>query len=133
LRLPLDGAPAATAPAAVDALFDADRARLAALSVLYVEDEPDIAESVQRLLASMGIRVDLNLGSGRDALELAAAQRRRPGGERVPVIVLSAYGTEDDHRATREAGVAAHLVKPVDPLQLARALLDASGRPGGVT
>ncbi len=156
LRLPLDGAPAATAPAAVDALFDADRARLAALSVLYVEDEPDIAESEQRLLASMGIRVvmcteadaalrriaeggfdvllsDLNLCSGRAALELAAAQRRRPGGERVPVIVLSADGTEDDHRATREAGVAAHLVKPVDPLQLARALLDASGRPGGAT
>lgn len=113
--------------------------------MLYVEEEAEIAESVQRLLASMGVRVvlctdadvalcriaeggfDLLL-SDLDLAPLATrlSSRRRPGGG-LPVIVLSAYGHEDNLRATRGAGIARHLVKPVNPLQLARALLDGSG------
>ena len=108
LRLPLDGAPAATAPAAVDALFDADRARLAALSVLYVEDDPDIAESVQRLLASMGIRVVMCTEAdaalrriaegGFDVLAWPACSRRS---RRFP-IAPGATASSDGWRAIRK-------------------------------
>jgi two-component system CheB/CheR fusion protein len=31
------------------------------------------------------------------------------------MVTLSGYGTEEDHRRSREAGCDTHLVKPVDP------------------
>jgi CheY-like chemotaxis protein len=37
---------------------------------------------------------------------------------RTKFIVLSGYGAEVDHMRSKEAGFAAHLVKPVDPQKL---------------
>lgn len=132
-------------------LTAAERAHLQGLRVLYVEDEPDIAEGGRLMLASLGASVelclgfaeacqrlerggfdvllsDLNLGGGHSAIELLGRLRALPHGRGVPALVLSAYGRADDREATRRAGFAGHLVKPVDATAVARALLDAAGR-----
>jgi CheY-like chemotaxis protein len=38
------------------------------------------------------------------------------------IIALTAWGQESDRRRTREAGMDAHLVKPVDPQALTAVL-----------
>lgn len=116
LRLPLDGGLAAAAPATGSLLSDANRARLLA----YTD-----ANAALRRIAKSGFEVLL------PPLTSAAAAtpptpRRICAGERVQVIVLlAAFGAEDNGRATRDVGVMAHLVRPVEALQLARDSLDA--------
>lgn len=129
-------------------LSDEERQRLSSLRVLYVEDEPDIAEGGRLMLAALQAQVrlalnfdqareairqggfdvllsDLDLGGGHTALELLPLLRAEPGGERVPAIVLSAYGTPDDLAHSAQAGFVAHLIKPSQAEDVARALLAA--------
>jgi CheY-like chemotaxis protein len=49
-----------------------------------------------------------------DGHGLAARVRSAPGGERVRLVAMSGYGTENDRRRSREAGFDHHLVKPCD-------------------
>jgi len=46
---------------------------------------------------------------------LAGALRQRPGCAGSALVAVSGYGQEQDRRLSREAGFAAHLVKPVAP------------------
>ena len=102
------------------------------LRVLLVEDHEDTAEIFERLLRRGGYVVhvansvqsalavepdafdlllsDLGLsdGSGLDLMR----ELRKTGD--VKGIALSGYGTEEDVRASKEAGFALHLTKPVD-------------------
>ena len=114
------------------------------LRVLLVEDHEDTAEIFARLLRRYGYSVEvassvssalaidatsfdlllcdvgLSDGSGRDLMR--TLRRARP----VSGIALSGYGTEDDLRASKEAGFAMHLTKPVDFAELLAAIAKLS-------
>jgi len=156
LLLPLVSSPVAEKPSGEAAELDAEeRARLAGLRVLYVEDEPDIAEGGQLMLSGLGASValcldfdaaservraggfdillsDLNLGDGHTAFELLALLRSLPQGREVPALLLSAYGSAEDRARSHEAGFIAHFVKPAEATRVARALLEAMALVDGV-
>ncbi|UUX96986.1 hybrid sensor histidine kinase/response regulator [Aquabacterium sp. J223] len=125
-----------------------EEARLRRLRVLYVEDEPDIAEPLREALVPRlgGLTVlhrfdealpavraggfdllltDLQLDAGRTGFELLRALQEHPGRERPPALVLSAFGSAEDRAATAAAGFVAHLVKPVVLAALLAALARA--------
>jgi two-component system, OmpR family, response regulator len=114
------------------------------LRVLVVEDSPACAESTAMLLRLFGHEA-LVARDGAAALALAAAgppdvvlldiglpgmsghevarllRAMRP--PRPPLLVaLTARGEESDRLASRDAGIALHLVKPVEPAELERLL-----------
>jgi DNA-binding response OmpR family regulator len=100
--------------------------------ILFVEDDPDTASAMSRLLTHCGYQVqtaasvdeavrswsggsfdllisDIGLpdGTGRDIL------RAISGAEQVRAIVISGHGLDEDVQESRSAGFAEHLVKPV--------------------
>jgi len=113
------------------------------LRVLLVDDNEDAVRSLEKLLSVLGYDA-LATTSGREALaqgaafgpdvvlldlgmpemdgfETAAAMRLEQWGRAVRIIALTGWGQQEDFRRTREAGFAAHLVKPLktyDLLQL---------------
>lgn len=110
------------------------------LRVLLVEDHEDTAEIFEHLLRRYGHSVhvansvqsalavdasafdlllsDVGLadGSGLDLMRTLKKARAIPG------IAFSGYGTEQDVRASKEAGFAVHLTKPVDFSELLKAI-----------
>jgi CheY-like chemotaxis protein/signal transduction histidine kinase len=116
----------------------------ARLRILVADDNADGADSLAMLLQAEG-HVVLTAPDGRRAIEVAEAFipdvilmdvampnldglaatreiRSRPWGLRIRIIALTAWGQETERRRTREAGMDAHLVKPVDPNALALVL-----------
>ncbi|MBV7538410.1 response regulator [Duganella sp. sic0402] len=104
--------------------------------VLVVDDNQDAADSLGELLAALGYRalvaydpaqalalvssgmpqvaiLDIGL-PGMDGFELAGHLRKLPGGEALKLVALSGYGQENDKTRSRQAGFAAHLVKPIN-------------------
>jgi len=112
------------------------RAPVRGLRVLVMEDNPDVARSMARLLAVAGhdVRVAQDGESGMsvarefapdailldiglpvvDGLQVARRIRQEPGLRKVLLIALTGYGREADRQATRDAGFDHHLAKPVD-------------------
>jgi PAS domain S-box-containing protein len=112
------------------------RAPARALRVLVIEDNPDVARSIARLLAVAGhdVRVaqdgESGVGAARefapdailvdiglpvvDGLQVARRIRQEPGLGNVLLIALTGYGQDADRQATRDAGFDYHLAKPVD-------------------
>ncbi len=150
VELPVPERPASPAVSQLGAMSVDQTAQLVGLRILYVEDEPDIAESGALMLSSLGLQVttclrfedararllnggfdvlltDLNLDGGHTGLELLQALREAPHGRAMPALILSAYGSDADRTATLAAGFAQHLVKPLDVNQLCGALLQALG------
>jgi signal transduction histidine kinase/ActR/RegA family two-component response regulator len=122
------------------------RAALHGMRVLYVEDEADLAEGTQLLLASLGLDVtlcttfhaaeqailsgpfdlfltDLMLDAGHSGLDLLP--KLRATGSVAPALVLSAFGMEADRRHSLSAGFVEHLIKPVPLVRLGQALIRA--------
>jgi CheY-like chemotaxis protein len=65
---------------------------------------------------------------GTDGYELIRQIRALEGPARdVPAIALTAYAGDGDRRRALEAGYQIHLAKPVEPLQLAAALVSVAG------
>ncbi|MES2598314.1 MAG: ATP-binding protein [Verrucomicrobiota bacterium] len=116
-------------------------AQMASLTLLVVEDHEATLNILKRLLQRDGHRVhaagsvaealvlasehdcdlvvsDLGLPDG-SGLDLMRTLRERRGWRG---IALSGYGTDDDVRQAREAGFAAHLLKPVEMDDLRRAI-----------
>jgi PAS domain S-box-containing protein len=116
--------------------------------ILLVEDNRDVADSLALLLGVKGhevrtaydglealdaarafrpdaVLLDIGLPN-LDGLEVARRLRQEPGLAGALLVALSGYGTEEDHRRSRESGCDAHLVKPVDPEVLLGVL--AAGR-----
>jgi DNA-binding response OmpR family regulator len=108
-------------------------------TVLVVDDEPTISEVVARYLERAGYDA-ATAGDGLEALRLAAERRpdlvvldvmlplldgievlRRlhaDGGERMPVILLTAKGEQDDKLAGLRSGADDYIVKPFSPSEL---------------
>ena len=57
-----------------------------------------------------------------DGYEVARRVRASAVGRNVRLVAVTGYGRSEDHRAILEAGFDEHLVKPVDPTNLARVL-----------
>jgi CheY-like chemotaxis protein len=52
---------------------------------------------------------------GLDGYGVATALRQHPATAKTHLIAISAYGSEEARRRTREVGFERHLTKPVDP------------------
>jgi two-component system CheB/CheR fusion protein len=111
--------------------------------VLVIEDNADAREMLRMALELDGHRVE-TAADGTSGVETAlrttpdlvlidiglpgldgyaVARRLRAAlGQRVTLVALTGYGQSEDRRRTSEAGFDAHLVKPVDPDVLSRAL-----------
>jgi CheY-like chemotaxis protein len=107
--------------------------------VLVVDDDPDSAESMARLLQHSGHEVDVAL-DGKTALQRARAKQPdvvlldicMPGMDgyevarqlramfqnKVQLVASTALGSEEDRKRCLEAGFDLHLVKPVDPTEV---------------
>jgi CheY-like chemotaxis protein len=116
-----------------------------------VEDNPDAREALALLLESWGHRVEqaadgltglevarttrpevalIDVGlPGIDGYALARELRRVPECACVCLIALTGYSRPRDRERGKEAGFDDYLVKPVDPVQLRRAL-EARGAAG---
>lgn len=112
--------------------------------VLLVEDHPEVAQAQALLLKAIHYSVTiardgyealamarsdlpdivlLDIGlPGLDGYEVAAALKADSETSSIRIIALTAYGTPDDLRRSRELGFEAHLVKPATLDQLRRAL-----------
>ena len=92
-----------------------------------VETAADGTSGVEAALGTTPDVVLIDIGlPGLDGY--AVARRLRAAlGHRVTLVALTGYGQSEDRRRTSEAGFDAHLVKPVDPDVLTRAL--ATGFP----
>jgi CheY-like chemotaxis protein len=115
---------------------------LAPLRVIVVDDNPDAADSLVRLLNARGHEAVAVYGP-RQALSLAGtiepdvvlldiglpeidgyevARRMRAAGSSWRLVALTGYGQADDVRRALEAGFDAHLTKPVTLAELEGAL-----------
>ncbi len=150
ITLPLTSETVAAAEAPSGRSFGEGDRTNAALRVLLVEDHEDTARSMSQLLARQGWHVrtadsvagalrsaevepfdvlvsDIGLpdGTGLDLMrQLAGRSAKTPKG-----IALSGFGMEQDVRSSREAGFAAHLVKPVNVKELIEAVQRVAGAP----
>ena len=120
--------------------------------VLVVDDNRDSAESLAALIGTLGHEVHL-AHDGQQALALArqlapdlvlldigmpgmngheVARRLRTDSALADMILiaLTGYGSEDDRRASHEAGFDGHLVKPIDFNALERILVGSPARRG---
>jgi PAS domain S-box-containing protein len=112
--------------------------------ILVVDDNRDAADSLAELLRMVGhdvllahdgaqavevatthrpdtVLLDIGL-PGMDGYEVARRLREQPDLVRTRLIALTGYGQASDRHATTEAGFEAHLVKPVDFVELERLL-----------
>jgi len=116
----------------------------AGMRVLVVEDNRDAADSLRLLLGLYGYEVavaysghdgvqaavqgrpdvvlcDIGL-PGLDGYAVARRLRQNPSTAKARLIAVTAYGRDEDRRRSHEAGFERHLVKPVGPDDLRRAL-----------
>jgi len=140
VRLPLQ----ARAPAPDPTPPSAPAAPIAPRRILVVDDQPDAAAMLARLLRRRGhevhvaadgpaaieiaiafrpesILLDIGL-PGMDGYEIARHLRARPETAACRLIALTGYGQDEDLRLARKAGFDHHLVKPTD-LEAIEALL----------
>lgn len=122
----------------------AETAARTSLKVLIVEDNSDSRELLEKLLeldgydvvaASDGVEgfaaivsqrpdvalVDIGLPR-MDGYEVARKVRAELPGSAIRLVALTGYGRVEDREAVLQAGFDEHLVKPVDPADLNRAL-----------
>jgi len=146
--LPRAEAPARPPPSAVPrivTLFEPG------LRVLVIEDNLDAAESLASLLRAQGLAthvghsaaeglriaqaiqpsvVLLDIGlPDMSGWEMARALRSQPWAGDTHIIAISGWAQEADKQRSTQAGVTAHLVKPVDPERLLRTIKRLTERP----
>jgi CheY-like chemotaxis protein len=137
-------------PVVVDA---AGLRRLVGLEVLVVDDDAGSREVVAGMLQGYGVKVTTADGgerafnllkqrpadvliadlampevTGIDLIQRVRELRSDQGG-RIPAIAVSAFASDTDRRLALQAGFDSHLAKPVEPEELALALLSAMARP----
>lgn len=128
-----------------------DQAAVTRRRILVVDDNRDAAASLSMLLKISGHETHL-AHDGLAAVEAVAALhpdvvlldiglpkmdgyaaarriREQPGGADLLLIALTGWGQEEDRRKSSDAGFDAHLVKPVDHVQLLELLSTTASRP----
>jgi CheY-like chemotaxis protein len=118
---------------------------LAGVRILVVDDDEDARELIGAMLNTYGAQLaavasadeavahiqreppnvllsDIGLPH-EDGYSLIRRVRQLPGGERLPALALTAYAGMADHRRCIEAGFDAHVSKPVEPGELAGAIV----------
>jgi signal transduction histidine kinase len=131
----------AVVPTPVAQTAEAPLPKGTARRILIVEDHDDAREMLQMILGRDGHEVydaadgesglatalkvqpdvafiDVGL-PGLDGYEVARRIRAHPDGKRMYLVALTGYGQPDDRRRAEAAGFNEHLVKPIDPTQLA--------------
>ena len=130
-----------------------DLERLDGISVLLVEDHPDSRELMTMVLEQAGAAVTAvgSVAEATDALEtirpdVLVSDIGLPGedgyslirrirlheakqGGSLPAIALTGYARDEDHARVISAGFETHLVKPVEPLDLTRAVSELTHSP----
>ncbi len=119
-------------------------------TVLLVEDNPDTRDALSDLLIDCGYAVEtvdeggkavqhiltaqprvalVDIGlPGMDGYQVARQVRASPQGRGVRLIALTGYGGSQQRQQALEAGFDLHLVKPVDPDELIKALQEGFSR-----
>jgi signal transduction histidine kinase/response regulator RpfG family c-di-GMP phosphodiesterase len=121
-KLPPDRLRAVVVDDNVDAAESlADLLRLFGHEVHVKHDGPTGLEAARNLRPDL-VLLDLGL-PGMDGFEVARQLSADPDFEAV-MVAVSGYGREEDRRASREAGMTHHFVKPIDFRSL-RSLLDS--------
>jgi two-component system CheB/CheR fusion protein len=123
------------------------------LRVLVVDDNTDVAETIVLLLSHWGHDVK-TAADGPSAVETAAAQhpdvvlldiglpgmsgyevaeqmRAIPALSGTVLVAMTGYGQAEDKARSRQAGIALHLVKPVEPPLLQKLLSTLGEARGG--
>src|SRR5688572_2085306 len=141
--------PITAAPAEVQTQHEATTSGIpAGTTVVVVEDNADSLEMLCSMLKLAGATchsardgrsalalidkvspdvVVLDVGLPHlDGLEVARRIRSNPRHAGIRLIALTGYGLPSDRQATAEAGFDHHLVKPVQPSELFKAISDAS-------
>ncbi len=135
LRLPVEEAVRHEADAPAASSAGAAQQAAASCRVLVVDDDPDSADALARLLRLMGSEVQtaydglaaveaaeqfrpdvvlLDLDMPRlDGYEACRRLRQQPWAHSLRMVALSGWGRREDRERTREAGFDGHLVKPV--------------------
>jgi len=125
-------------------------------TILVVDDEPNIVELARLYLRTEGVKVEA-AENGREALQKVAAlkpalvvldlmmpeldgwevtRRMRQGGDKTPVIMLTAKGDDVDKIVGLELGADDYLAKPFNPRELVarvRAVLRRTQEPDRAT
>jgi PAS domain S-box-containing protein len=124
-----------------------------ALRILVADDLVDIAEILAMVFESMGHQVSvahdgeaalelgstflpdvvfLDLGMPRmDGFETCRRIRQTPWGKHVTMIAQTGWGHEEDRQRSLDAGFDHHIVKPIDPGELAALLSTIGARRAG--
>ncbi len=155
IRLPLDRDCGVSSEQPGGAQGSSVDPNLRGVSVLVVDDDPDTREALEVVLRHAGARVrtagsvpealrasiesaidvvvtDLAMPD-RDGYALLEALRgdEAAAGRHVPIIALTAAATPEDRQRVDSAGFALHLTKPVEPVEMLKAVAMAtSGRAG---
>jgi CheY-like chemotaxis protein len=116
--------------------------------ILIVDDYPDAAESLARLLRSYGddvqtardglegiaiaetfrpkfVLLDIRMPN-LDGYEAAKRIRQQPWGRDMVLIAFTAGSQRDEQRLCREAGFNGHLIKPISPTDISTLLANIS-------
>lgn len=97
-----------------------------------VETVYDGVSAVERFATFSPALALLDIGlPGLSGHDVARAIRKGPGGGDATLVALTGWGQEEDRRRSKEAGFDEHLVKPLDPEDLARVLSMVARRRGG--
>lgn len=124
---------------------------LSGTTILVVDDDPEACTVIQRFLRECGARVETTLAAAQalerledltpdlllsdlsmpdmDGHALVRAVRAREGERRrLPALALSALARPEDRLQALQAGFDAHLAKPVERIELLRAVASALAR-----
>jgi two-component system CheB/CheR fusion protein len=117
------------------------------LGVLLVEDNPDVAKMMERMVRAFGHQtrvahdglaalraveeegvpdvalLDIGL-PGIDGWEVARRLRQLPTGKKLLLVAVTGYGSDDDRATSERAGINLHFTKPISPSVLQSVLAD---------
>ena len=135
-KIPAEGVPVAIESRrllVVDDNFDSAESmrvmfRIAGHDVRTVQEGNSAVEAAAQFAAEV-VLLDVGLPDI-DGYEVARRLRADPRTHDVLIIAITGFGREEDRSRSRDAGFDEHLVKPVDPAALQRALGEDVAVPG---
>ncbi len=119
---------------------------LEGLRILLVEDSPDNQQLIWRYLAKFGAQIEI-ADNGLEGVRMAmsshhdvilmdiqmpvmdgytAISKLRDKGYQKPIIALTAHAMSDVRKKCQDIGCTDHLPKPIDPVALVRAIINAT-------